>query len=117
TTLAGSGTTGFLNGTGTAAAFSYPEGLAIAPDGTLYVSDTANCAIRRITPGGIVTTLAGGRSFECITFAGPVDGTGSAARFSFPEGIAVDFRGDLFVADSIYQRIRRVTEAGVVTTL
>ncbi len=111
TTLAGSGTAGFADGTGTAAAFNSPEGLAIAPSGALYVSDTYNCAIRKIL-NGVVTTLAGG---GCAF--GAVDGTGSAARFNYPSGVAIDLRGDLYVGDRYNYRIRKVTPAGVVTSL
>ena len=113
TTLAGfAGSTGFADGSGSAARFYQPEGIAIDVVGNLFVADTFNCTIRKITPAGLVTTIAG---FAGST--GSADGTGSAARFSYPSGIAVDFSGNLFVADTRNYTIRKVTPAGTVTTL
>ena len=167
TTYAGlAGNSGLVDGTGSAARFSSPTGIAIDSAGTIYVSDVANNAIRQIAAGGVVTTIAGGSSGSAdgtgsaakffapraiavdsggttlyvadsnnhtirkitaggvvTTFAGQagapgfVDGTGSAARFNFPNGLAVDSTGILYVADSANQSIRQVTAAGVVTTL
>ena len=115
TTLAGTaGTTGFMEGTGAAAQFSSPKGIAINRAGTeLYVADTGNHRIRKITnPAGVVTTLAGSGT------AGHNDATGAAAQFSSPEGIAINSAGtELYVADTGNHRIRKVTSpAGVVTT-
>lgn len=112
TTFAGSGgSTGSADGTGTAARFNDPSGLAIASDGTLSVTDTANATIRRITAAGVVTTLAGSPNSR-----GNTDGTGSAATFRSPIGIARDASGNLYVADAQNHTIRRVTPAGAVTT-
>jgi len=109
TTLAGSpGESGSIDGTGAGARFNRPLGIAVHGT-TVYVADRYNCTIRQITAAGVVTTLAG---LGCE--GGGVDGTGSAARFSYPAGLAVDGAGTLFVADN--QTIRRVTPAGVVTT-
>ena len=111
TTLAG-GYPGSSDGTGSAARFFYPRGVATDSTGVLYVVDTQNCTIRRVTPAGVVTTLAGSASQ-----AGPTDGTGTAARFNYPTGAAIDRAGNVYVADSNSNTIRRVTPAGVVTTL
>ena len=111
TTLAGSGTFGFADGTGSAAQFYYPQGVAVDSSGTVYVADRNNHRIRNITPAGVVTTLAGSGT------GGFADGTGSSAQFNQPYGVAVDSSGTVYVADTANQRIRKVTSAGVVTTL
>jgi streptogramin lyase len=79
----------------------------------VYVADKSNRNIRRVTPAGMVTTLAGSASYP----AGSSDGTGSAARFNSPAGVAVDSSGNVYVADSGNNTIRKVTPTGVVTTL
>ena len=111
TTFAGTaGSPGLANGTGSAARFNLPRGLAIDGSGNLYVGATSHAAIRKITPAGEVSTLAGGT-------AGSADGTGSAARFISPSGLAVDGGGNVYVADAGNHAIRKITSAGVVTTL
>ena len=115
TTLAGSGSATFADATGAQASFNSPNGLAVAPDGTIYVADTANHRIRKVTPGGVVTTLAGSGS---ATQAGVnPDGTGTGASFNVPTGVAVGPDGNIYVADRSNHRIRKVTPGGVVTTL
>jgi DNA-binding beta-propeller fold protein YncE len=113
TTLAGTaGTRGSLDGTGSAARFNNPMGLALGSSGELYLADTDNSTIRKITPAGVVTTLAG-----LPTIAGLMDGTGSYAWFDQPEGLTVNLDGNIYVADTGNAMIRKVTTAGVVTTL
>ena len=112
-TLAGLGSNdGSADGTNSDARFEWPEGLTVDPAGNVFVADTGNSTIRKVTPAGVVTTIAGspGRS-------GSADGTGSAARFNFPSGIAVDNAGNLFVTERLNNTIRRITPSGVVTTI
>jgi hypothetical protein len=112
TTLAGSGAIGSDDGTGSAASFSGPKGVAVDGAGIIYVADSGNNTIRKVTPAGVVTTLAG-----TAGATGSADGTGSAAQFSNPSGVAADAVGNVYVADSYNEIIRKVTAAGVVTTL
>jgi sugar lactone lactonase YvrE len=113
TTFAGtSGSSGASDGTGAAARFNNPTGVAVDAAGNVFVADTTNNLIRKITPGGVVTTLAG-----VTGVAGWNDGVGSNALFNGPGGMAVDGDGDLYVADTGNSTIRKITPAGVVTTL
>lgn len=113
TTFAGTpGLSGYLDGTGTAARFSRPTDVALDADGNVYVADCNNCCIRKITPAGVVSTLAGTN----VT-AGSADGTGAAATFRNPTGVAVDPFGNVVVCDSGNHTLRRITPAGVVTTI
>lgn len=113
TTFAGTmGTSGSTNATGTAARFNRPWGMAIDSSGNLYVADMFNHTIRKITSAGVVTTLAG-----TAGSTGSTDGTGAAARFNTPKGVAVDSSGNVYVADALNSTIRKITSAGGVTTL
>jgi sugar lactone lactonase YvrE len=113
TTLAGTaGLSGAINGTGAAARFNNPQGIAVDSSLNVYVADTDNQIIRKITSAGVVTTLAGAAGN--MSFA---NATGTAAMFCNPKGVAVDSTGNVFVADSCNYLIRKITTAGIVTTL
>jgi sugar lactone lactonase YvrE len=109
-TVAG-GARGFADGDGAGARFDTPSAIAIGADGALYVADTGNHAIRRVSPAGHVTTLAGDGH------PGDADGPGRVARFNGPIGIAVDDRGRVIVADTYNDRVRAVAPDGTVTTI
>ena len=122
TTLAGlAGSDGSADGTGSEARFYGPSGVAMDSTGNGYVADTENHTIRKVTPAGVVTTLAGLTQPNPDGLGGFVggsaDGTGSAARFHYPYGVAVDSAGNVYVADAGNHTIRKVTATGVVTTL
>src|SRR6266550_4636243 len=113
-TFAGlAGNTGSANGTGSAARFNFPSGVAVdrAGTGNIYVGDTNNFTIRQITPAGVVTTLAGSPGVR-----GGANGTGSAATFYLPLGMAVDSAGNIYVADADVCTIRKIAPGGVVST-
>ncbi len=112
-TLAGSAASrGSRDGTGTAALFSQPTGIAVDAVGNVYVADSVNATVRKITQVGAVTTLAGSPGVR-----GEADGDGAAARFNFPSGVAVDAAGNIYVADTYNATVRKITPAGTVTTL
>ena len=106
-TLAGSVSSGSTDGTGAAARFSGPSGVAADSLGNLYVTDSGNNTIRQITPAGQVTTIAGLAGVK-----GSADGTGTNASFYLPTGIAVDINGNLYVADEFNDTIRKITPVG-----
>lgn len=109
-TLAGSGTTGSANGTGAAASFDNVRGIDIDRAHNVYVTDSFNNKVRKISPTGVVSTFAGSGAFSTI------DGPAPSATFSFPLGLAVDRFGNVFVADSFSQRVRRITPDGTVSS-
>ena len=113
TTLAGlAGSTGSADGTGTNALFNHPDGLTVDTNGNVFVADTSNHTIRKVTPAGMVTTLAGQAGNP-----GSTNATGTNAQFYNPTSVAVDTNGNVYVADVSNSLIRKVTPAGVVTTL
>jgi hypothetical protein len=112
TTLAGSGTSGSADGTGTAAEFDDPTGITVDAAGNVFVADHGNDTIRMITPAGVVTTVAG-----YAQTSGSIDGTGASARFNGPAGVSVDSSGNLYVADANNDTIRKISPAGAVTTI
>ncbi|MEO8616518.1 MAG: hypothetical protein ABI600_15350 [Luteolibacter sp.] len=118
-TLAGSTVSAYADGTGAAASFRSPNGLTLGNDGNLRLADTGNHAIRQITPGAVVTTLAGGSVVPLLftPISGTADGTGIAAQFNGPFDLSFDSDGNLIVVDSASHTIRKVTPVGVVTTI
>src|SRR6185437_3259534 len=109
-TLAG-GSEGFADVTGAAASFNSPSALALGPDGNLYVADTGNNRIRKVTPTGQVSTVAGDGT------AGYIDGPAAKAQFNGPIGLSVSGGGDIYVADTYNDVIRMITPEGEVTTI
>ncbi|MCE7997216.1 MAG: hypothetical protein HEP71_34970, partial [Roseivirga sp.] len=105
-----SGNTGLVDGTGSAARFFDIRGITLDNDGNLIVADKENHAIRKVTPAGVVTTIAGGT-------AGFMDGIASVAMFNKPTSVLVDDDGNIFVGDAANNRIRKIDIAGNVTTL
>jgi sugar lactone lactonase YvrE len=112
TTLAGQVlVSGAVNGTGTNAAFCDPAAMVADANGNLFVADSRNHAIRKITPGGVVTTFAGK-----LGVAGSANGTGTKAQFNSPSGLAFDPAGNLYVSDTGNGTIRKITSAAKVST-
>jgi sugar lactone lactonase YvrE len=110
-TLAGNGTRGYQDGTGTQARFNQPGGLTIGTDGNIYITEWVGNRIRRITPEGVVTTVAG------TNVAGFKDGQGGEAQFNVPDGIAADPYGNLYVSEDGNHAIRKIDPQGNVTTI
>jgi mucin-19 len=109
TTIAGSDALGSADGTGTAAQFNNPRAIAVDRSGVLYVADSNNHTVRKVTQSGVVTTLAG-----LAGAAGGTDGVGTSARFNSPAGIAVDPVGNVFVTSN--NAVRKISASGVVST-
>jgi DNA-binding beta-propeller fold protein YncE len=113
TTLAGlSGSSGAVDATGAAARFAGPTSIVVDVAGNFYIADQSNSVIRKMTPLGVVTTIAG-----LAGARGNVDGVGTAARFNSPAGVAVDALGNVYVADTFNHTIRVINPSGVVSTL
>ena len=120
TTIAGGNGRGVRDGPGATAQFAGPTDVAIADDGTIYVADYYGHRIRKIAPDGMVTTVAGGGPIYGPPYGEGAwgdfrDGSADEARFKFPHGIALDGRGNLFIAED-YGRIRRLSPSGSVVT-
>jgi hypothetical protein len=112
-TVAGlAGSFGHADGVGSLATFSNIRALARDAHGNLFVSDSENCLIRKVTPASVVTTIAG-----MALINGTNDGVGTNAQFNYPQGIALDTNANLYVADSQSHTIRMITPAGVVSTI
>ena len=110
TTLAGSTTSGYADGSGTGALFNNPAGITIDKSNNLVVSDTYNNIIRGVTSGGAVTTIAGNG------VNGLIDGAAASAEFYGSQGVVVDSKSNIYVADFGNNVIRKITPAGVVST-
>lgn len=100
-----------IDGVGTAASFFNPTGIAVDKLGNIFVADQGNNLIRKITPQGLVTILAGKKT------DGNTDGVGNLASFSYPSAVTVDVNGNVFVADELNKKIRKISATGIVTTL
>ncbi|EEF63094.1 NHL repeat containing protein [Pedosphaera parvula] len=112
TTLAGSPSEGSINGVTSSARFYSPQNVAVDGQNNIYVADTQNSVIRKITPFGVVSVLAG-----TTGVFGSADGSGANALFSGPQGIAVDGGGNIYVADTGNSTIRKITPSGSTSTL
>ncbi|UPT69690.1 MAG: T9SS type A sorting domain-containing protein [Flavobacterium sp. JAD_PAG50586_2] len=110
-TFVGNEVTGYADGQGTSAYFNNPKGMAIDAAGNIYVADTFNNRIRKVTSSGVVTTIAGDGT------AGYLDGQGTAAKFNNPYSLTVDTAGNIYVADTKNNRIRKISPSGAVTTV
>jgi sugar lactone lactonase YvrE len=115
TTLAGTGVAGFSGdgGLATAAQLSQPEAVAVDASGNVYIADKANSRIRKVSPGGTITTFAG-------TTSGGFSGDGglaTSAQLEFPQGVAVDGSGNVFIADTSNNRVREVSTKGIIVTV
>ncbi|MFC2134218.1 NHL repeat-containing protein [Bacteroidota bacterium] len=118
TTIAGNGETGFKDGTGNEAHFNYPRGIVIDSKGNLYVGDSWNHRIRKITPAGVVSTFAGYADEIGTESRGTLkDGKGADARFGTPCGLAIDKNDNIYVADALNHAARKIDTQGNVTTI
>jgi len=117
-TIAGNGVPGYADGTADAAEFNYPRGICIDAQGNLFIADSWNHRIRKIDAGGNVSTLAGYSDTIGVQSPGDyADGSDTSARFNAPCGMSIDSLGNLYLADAYNHRIRKITPAGVVTTV
>jgi trimeric autotransporter adhesin len=114
-TVAGNGTSGFAGngGPATSAELNGPKGVAVDSAGNLYIADTGNNTIRKVTPAGVIVAVAGNGTQGCRGDFGPA----ALAELYGPNGVAVDSAGNLFIADTGNNRIRKVTPAGVIMTI
>ena len=112
TTIAGTGAWGYKDGKASEAEFLMPMDVCVDKKGNIYIADIGNHCIRKIDSNNIVTTIAGKAGV-----VGYVDGEGNNALFYQPHGIAVNEKGEIFVADLLNHAIRKITPEGFVTTL
>ncbi len=110
-TIAGNGSAGYVDGTAATARFNKPFGVSVDNSGNVYVTDQSNHRVRKISPDGIVNTLAG------TGVLGTADGMGTTAQFNNPSGIALDSSGNLFIADKDNHLIRKISPSGKVSTV
>jgi RHS repeat-associated protein len=115
TTVAGNGTYGYSgdNGPATQAQLNFPLGVAVGSDRTLYIADSSNDRIRRVSPDGIITTMAGGGPYRYVGEGGPA----TQAYLQYPQGLAVGPDSSLYIADYFGRRIRRIGPDGIITTV
>ena len=115
TVVAGNGIRGFSGdgGPATSASLNQPSSVAVDTAGNLYIVDKDNQRIRKVTPGGTITTVAGNGDFGFTGDGGPA----TSASLNFPRGVAVDADGNLYIADTYSNRIRKVTPGGTITTV
>lgn len=111
TTYAGNGNPGFIDGNASGAMFNSPFGICRDKSGNIFVADGGNNCIRKITPGGVVSTYAG------IGMAGYLDGAGNVAKFNSPSDLCVDNAGNVYVSDFNNHRIRKISSGGIVSTV
>lgn len=109
--FAGGSASGYSDGSGSSAQFNYPAGMDVDASGNLIVADRDNNCIRKITPSGVVSTIAGG------VISGTTDAVGSLAKFSSPNDVTIDASGNVYVADTQNNRIRKISPTGSVTTI
>jgi hypothetical protein len=111
TTYAGTGVAGYQNGSALTSQFYRPRDITMDAQGNMFITDLMNNVIRKITSAGVVSTFAGSG------LAGGADGTGTLAEFNIPTGIDIDLNGDFYVTDAVGNKVRKITSAGVVTTI
>jgi uncharacterized protein (TIGR03437 family) len=115
-TVAGNGSLGFFSGDGgpaTSASLNWPYGVAVDAAGNLFIADYNNYRVRKVSPGGIISTVAGNGAYKFSGDGGPA----TSAPLSHPSGVAVDAAGNLFIADTYNNRVREVTAGGIISTV
>ena len=112
--MAGSGTAGYSGngGPATAARLRFPRNVAFGPDGSFYIADDENFAVRRVSPAGVITTVAGTGTAGFSGDGGPA----TSAQMRRVRDVAVDSAGNIYIADEENHRIRRVSATGIMTT-